>query len=160
MDITFNYFSGIYQLKSEQVIHASIDEVWNFFSSPKNLDKITPDDMNFTITSHVLDETYEGQIITYKIGILPFIKSAWVTEITTYKEKLYFIDEQRFGPYSMWHHEHHFKKLPNDKVLMVDRISYKLPFGIIGRLIAGSLIKQKLKNIFEHRFKVINELFN
>lgn len=160
MNLKFDYFSGIYQLTSEQTINASMDEIWDFFSSPKNLDKITPKNMSFKITSKLTDETYEGQIITYKIEILPMINSSWVTEIITYVEKEYFIDEQRFGPYSMWHHEHHFKALPDGKVLMTDRISYKLPFGLLGRLIAGRLIKNKLKGIFAYRFHKIEEFFN
>lgn len=160
MELETKYFSGIYQLRCEQAIDASLAEVWEFFSSPKNLDKITPDDMGFEITSTLVEDTYEGQIITYDIEILPKIKSAWVTEITHYKEREFFVDEQRFGPYKMWHHEHHFKALSENRVLMTDIVSYKLPLGFLGKLVAGRMIQTKVQSIFQHRKKVIEELFN
>lgn len=159
MKLNVYQFSGIYQLESEQIINAPLDKVWEFFSKPQNLNKITPKDMSFEITSQLLNSTYEGQIITYKIEILPKITSNWVTEITTCKEKKFFIDEQRFGPYKMWHHEHHFEELPNGKVLMTDRVSYKLPFGALGKLFAGKIIQKKVAAIFTHRFKVVDDLF-
>lgn len=160
MKLETTYFSGIYQLSCEQTIHAGLGEVWEFFSSPKNLDKITPDDMAFDITSRLLDKTYEGQIITYNIEIIPKIKTGWVTEITHYKDREFFVDEQRFGPYAMWHHEHHFKEIADKRVVMRDIVSYKLPFGIVGNLIAGKIIQRKVKSIFLHREKVINEIFS
>ncbi len=160
MQLNIHQFSGIYQLETKQIIHASLDEVWSFFSSPKNLDKITPKEMSFEITSHILDKTYQGQIITYNIEILPKIKSAWVTEITYCEDKKFFIDEQRFGPYTMWHHEHHFEETKDGKVLMRDIVSFKLPMGKFGKLFAGRMIKNKVKGIFEHRFKIIDEIFS
>ncbi len=160
MQLNINHFSGIYQLEAKQVIDAPLDEVWHFFSSPKNLDAITPKEMSFEITSHVLDRTYQGQIITYNIEILPKIKSAWVTEITRCDDKKIFVDEQRLGPYAMWHHEHHFEETQDGKILMTDMVSFKLPMGWFGNLIAGRMIVNKVKSIFEYRFKVIDEIFH
>ncbi len=158
--ISFKKHSGIYTLKTEQVLDVTLYKAWDFFSSPENLQKITPLHMAFQLTSTVEAKAYQGQIITYKIGILPGIKSSWVTEITHLKDKSLFIDEQRFGPYKMWHHEHWFEELPNGKTLMKDKISYKIPFGVLGHLAQRVFIKKQLHAIFEHRYTSLEKLFN
>ena len=158
--IQFKKHSGIYTLTTEQVLNVSKQEAWNFFSAPQNLEEITPKHMGFTITSTVDKKAYKGQIITYKVGILPGVKSNWVTEITQVKDQNFFIDEQRFGPYKMWHHEHWFEELQNGNTLMKDKISYKIPFGILGHLAQIIFIKNQLKTIFKHRFKTLENLFN
>lgn len=158
--IHFKKHSGIYTLSTEQILNVPLDEAWDFFSSPENLQKITPAHMGFQITSEVDKKAYAGQIITYKVGILPGIKSSWVTEITQVKENEFFIDEQRFGPYAMWHHEHWFEALPDGKTLMKDKISYKIPFGFLGHIAQSIFIKRQLKGIFEHRYKTLEKLFN
>ena len=142
----------------QQLLPLSLDESWDFFSSPSNLSKITPSKMGFQITSGNPEKMYAGQIITYVIGLLPGIKSNWVTEITRVEEKKFFIDEQRFGPYKMWHHEHHFKST-SDGVLMTDKVSYKLPFGFLGRWVHPILIKPKLDKIFNYRFDILRKQF-
>lgn len=147
-------------LRSEQIVPAGIDEVWKFFTHPKNLDRITPNDMKFKITSDVAPETYPGQIISYKIEILPGITRNWITEITHLSEKKLFVDEQRFGPYAMWHHEHHFTELPDGTVLMTDVVTYKLPLGILGNWLAGKWVRNRIQQIFEHRFDVISQIFS
>jgi ligand-binding SRPBCC domain-containing protein len=157
--INISAHSGIYTLDSHQFLkNISLQEAWDFFSSPKNLAKITPKHMGFHITSSNTDKMHPGQIITYRIGLLPGIKSSWVTEITHVQDMEFFVDEQRFGPYKMWHHEHWFEE-KDGGVMMFDRVSYKLPFGVVGRLFNG-LIKKQLVAIFEHRTQVLNELFN
>ncbi|CAM1346093.1 SRPBCC family protein [Tenacibaculum crassostreae] len=158
--IHFKRHSGIYTLETEQELVVSIKEAWNYFSSPENLEKITPPSMGFQITSKVDKKAYEGQIITYKVSPLPFIKTNWVTEITKVKEECFFIDEQRFGPYKMWHHEHFFESLPNGNTLMKDKISYKIPFGFLGYLAQALFVKKQLTSIFKYRYNTLEELFN
>jgi ligand-binding SRPBCC domain-containing protein len=158
-NIDIKYHSGVYTLKTEQFLPVTIDEAWDFFSNPGNLAKITPEEMGFIITSGTLEQMFAGQIITYKIGIFPGIKTNWVTEITQVKEKAFFIDEQRFGPYKMWHHEHHFKQT-EDGVLMTDRVTFKIPFGILGRFAYFLFIKRKLNQIFSFRAKTLSDFFN
>lgn len=158
--IHFKKHSGIYTLSTEQILNVPLRKAWDFFSAPENLQKITPSHMGFQITSEVDKKAYAGQIITYKVGILPGIKSSWVTEITQVKEQQFFIDEQRFGPYNMWHHEHWFEELPNGKTLMKDKISYKIPFGFLGHIAQSIFIKRQLKGIFEHRYRTLEKLFN
>ncbi len=161
MSSSISFASGIYTLRSSQKLFGNFDEIWKFFSRPENLNHMCPQDLKFKITSENLtNATYQGQIITYEIGIFPFLKNFWVTEITLVKEKEIFIDEQRFGPYSMWHHEHHFQKVSENEIMMTDIISYKLPFGFLGRLIAGNIIKKKLKSIFDYRFQFCERTFN
>lgn len=157
--IHFSSYSGIYSLETQQLLPISLDEAWSFFSSPGNLEKITPDDLSFEITSLDSENMYPGQLISYKIGIFPIIRSNWVTEITHVEPKKYFIDEQRFGPYKMWHHQHHFTE-KNGQVLMVDKVEFKLPFVIIGKAMYPFLIKPKLKRIFTHRRQILDQLFN
>lgn len=134
--------------------------MWDFFSRPQNLNDMTPNDLKFKITTKNLPQrTYQGQIITYTIELFPMISNYWVTEITLVKPNQLFIDEQRFGPYKMWHHEHHFQELTDGSVEMIDRITYKLPFGFLGRLLASTLIKKRLKAIFEYRYQYCERVF-
>lgn len=159
MDIKITKQSGIYILTSEQLIESDIQNVWKFFTLPENLDRITPNDMMFSITNTPGQKTYAGQIITYRIGILPFIKNNWITEITHVKEKEFFVDEQRFGPYSLWHHEHHFEEIDGKSVKMTDIVNYKLPFGFLGNLMAGKAIRKRLMKIFSFRYQFIESVF-
>lgn len=158
--INFKKHSGIYTLETQQELNISIEKAWNYFSSPENLAKITPPKMGFNITSKVDKKAYQGQIITYKVSPVPFIKTNWVTEITQVKEQAFFVDEQRFGPYKMWHHEHWFEELTNGNTLMKDKISYKIPFGFLGHLAQSVFVKKQLNIIFNYRFITLEKLFN
>lgn len=150
---------AFYQLKTSQKLPASLDEVWDFISSPANLQKITPEGMGFEITSGELPEKmYPGMIISYRVKPLAGIPAAWVSEITQIKEKEYFIDEQRMGPYKMWHHQHWVKPIEGG-VLMEDVVSYQPPFGFIGSLANAVIIRKKLNQIFSYREKAMEDLF-
>lgn len=157
--ISFKAHSGIYTLEVSQFLGISLTEAWDFFSSPGNLSKITPEHMGFQITSGVPPKMYPGQIITYKVAPFLGFKTNWVTEITHVAEGRFFVDEQRLGPYRMWHHEHHFE-VKDDGVLMTDRVSYKLPFGFLGRIAHAIFVKNQLKQIFEYRETYLSKLFN
>ena len=138
----------------------SLDEAWKFFSSPLNLAKITPADMKFVVTSDYTADTvmYEGMLITYKVTPLLGIKLGWVTEITHVKDREYFIDEQRFGPYALWHHEHFFKEIPGG-VLMSDILTYAIGYGPAGPIANKILVNKKVQAIFSYREKAVNDLF-
>ena len=157
--IGFKSHSGIYSLEVTQFLKISLSEAWDFFSSPGNLSKITPDHMGFEITSGIPAKMYTGQIITYKVSPFLGIKTNWVTEITHVAEGRFFVDEQRFGPYRMWHHEHHFE-MKDDGVLMTDRVSYRLPFGFLGRIAHTLFVKNQLRQIFEYREAYLSMVFN
>ena len=145
--------SKVYSLKTVQQLPISLSEAWNFFSSPANLQKITPEKMGFQIISkHHGEKMYAGQIIEYKVKPILDIPLYWMTEITQVVDKKYFIDEQRFGPYSLWHHQHHFEENANG-VLMTDIVHYKLPFWILGDIANTLFVKQQLRDIFDYRFK-------
>ena len=158
--IEFKKHSGIYTLKTIQTLNVPLRRAWEFFSAPENLQKITPDHMEINITCEVNKKAYAGQIITYSVGILSGIRQNWVTEITQVEDGHFFIDEQRFGPYKMWHHEHWFEDLQNGKTLMSDKISYKIPFGFLGSIVQKLFIKKQLKSIFEHRYLTLQKIFN
>ena len=151
--------SGIYTLRVTQHLPIDLEEAWSFFSNPENLAEITPSHMGFNVTSPRQEKMYEGQIISYKIGILPGIKNNWVTEITKVVDKKMFVDEQRFGPYSMWHHEHHFEE-NGTGIMMTDKISIKIPFGLFGHLAYRLFIKNQLKSIFSHRITSLERHFS
>ena len=153
------YSYMLYSLHATQFIKSDINTVWDFISSPANLAKITPAYMGFKILNEDAGKMYPGQIIEYHITPLAGIKMHWVTEITHVKDKEYFVDEQRYGPYAFWHHKHFLKEVPGG-VEMRDSLHYKLPFGIFGRLAYTLFIKKQLQQIFDHRFKVIEGLFN
>jgi ligand-binding SRPBCC domain-containing protein len=150
---------AFYQFKREQKIKATIDEVWDFISSPANLKKITPEHMGFDITSGDLPEKmYPGMIISYKVRPLLGMKMTWVTEITHVREKEFFVDEQRIGPYSMWHHQHHIEPIEGG-VLMRDIVSYKPPMGPLGALANKIMIRKQLEYIFNYRTMVLESIF-
>lgn len=149
----------VYKKETVQHINASIEECWAFFSSPENLQKITPKAMGFNITDFDGKNMYAGQIIQYKITPLLGLKLRWTTEITIVKENHYFIDEQRFGPYTFWHHKHFFEPSGNG-VKMTDVVHYALPFGFIGRMMNALVVKNKLKEIFEYRVVMVDKIFN
>jgi ligand-binding SRPBCC domain-containing protein len=148
-----------YQFSSVQYLKTDLKSIWKFASSPKNLTKITPDYMSFNITSNIKDQIYPGMIISYNVSPILKIKLNWVTEITHVVENKYFIDEQRIGPYSLWHHQHFFEA-DGDEVKMTDIVTYKPPFGLIGRLANKLFIKKQLESIFEFRRSKMNQIFN
>ena len=148
----------MYQLKRTQFIKAEMAEAWNFFSSPKNLQVITPPYLGFQIQGELPEKMYPGLFISYKVSPILGIKLNWTTEITHVNEPHYFVDEQRVGPYTIWHHEHHFLQ-KEDGIEMTDIVSYKLPFGFLGRLVQPFLVAPKLNEIFAFRFKKVDELF-
>lgn len=154
------YTMKAYHLNFTQQLPITLAEAWDFFSSPMNLAKITPADMAFTVTSDPehLQKMYPGMIITYKVSPMLGIKLNWMTEITQVKELTYFIDEQRFGPYQFWHHQHHFKEIPGG-VEMTDILTYGLPLGILGTMANSIFVASKLRQIFEFRKKKVVELF-
>lgn len=150
---------AFYQFKEELYVPADLKSVWDFISTPKNLKEITPDYMGFDITSTNLPEKmYPGMIISYKVSPLLGIKTTWVTEITQVKEGEFFIDEQRVGPYSMWHHQHIIR--PKGKgTQMLDIVSYQPPFGPLGSLANRLIIRKKLKEIFAYRTLAFQKKF-
>ena len=151
---------GLYTLYAKQTVDKEIDFLWDFFSKPRNLNKLTPEDVQFKIISGKSDDFYEGKIISYKIKPFKLVTLNWITEISQVEEGSYFIDNQISGPYKMWHHEHHFKSNADGTTQIIDKVKYKVPFYILGRLMHKIFIKRKLINIFNFRQKKINELFN
>jgi ligand-binding SRPBCC domain-containing protein len=149
-----------YERRWDLFIPIPLDEAWDFFSSPLNLQKITPADMKFVVTSPYSADTkmYPGMIITYKVTPLLGIKLNWMTEITHVEDKKYFVDEQRFGPYALWHHQHHFKEVTGG-VLMTDILNYAMPLGPAGTLANEMFVRKKINQIFEYREKAVKELF-
>ncbi|MGJ8733459.1 SRPBCC family protein [Cellulophaga fucicola] len=148
----------IYTLHEKQKLPISLETAWEFLSKPENLKTITPDYMGFIILSGADRPMYQGQIIQYIVTPVLGIKTKWVTEITHMVKNEYFVDEQRFGPYALWHHKHFIKEIDGG-VEMEDIIDYKIPFGILGQLVHPILVKPKLEEIFNHRKKKLNEIF-
>lgn len=148
----------IYTLHKKQNLPISKEEAWDFLSSPKNLKTITPNYMGFNILSGGDRPMFAGQIIQYIVTPVLGIKTKWVTEITHVKEGEYFVDEQRFGPYALWHHKHFIKEIDGG-VEMEDIIDYKVPFGFLGQLVHPFLVKPKLEEIFKYRTQKLEALF-
>ena len=148
----------MYTLERTQRIPISLEEAWNFFQNPGNLSKITPSEMGFETLSEVPEKMYPGLFIHYKVSPLFGIKMNWTTEITYVQEPNYFVDEQRVGPYAIWHHEHHFKEIEGG-VEMLDRVNYKIPLGILGKIAHPIIVRNKLEEIFEFRIRAVEEIF-
>ena len=150
---------AFYQLHKSQKVNCSLDEIWEFISSPKNLKEITPDYMGFNVTSKDTPESmYPGLIITYKVSPLLGIKVNWMTEITHVEHKSFFVDEQRVGPYKMWHHEHFVEEIEGG-VIMRDIVTYQPPLGFLGAIMNSIVIKKKLEEIFDYRFKAVEKKY-
>ena len=149
-----------YQLHFSQTLNCSIDDAWSFITTPSNLKKVTPKAMSFRILSDN-DQTkvYPGMIIIHEVVPLLGIKMKWMTEITQCMEKKRFVDEQRVGPYKMWHHQHIIED-HESHVIMKDIITYIPPFGIIGRIANKVFIKKKINSIFQYRREILDKLFN
>lgn len=150
---------SIYTLQQIQKIPAPIHTVWEFISSPYNLKLITPEYMGFEVLTEDLPEKmYPGMIITYKVRPLLNIPMTWVTEITHVRDFEFFVDEQRVGPYKLWHHQHHLKEIDGG-VLMTDIVNYQTPFSLIGKAVHPIVIKPKLNDIFNYRKNKIETIF-
>ena len=142
-----------------QTVNADLDTCWDFFSNPKNLDYITPPEMNFNILfPDPMPAMYPGMIIRYRVSPLFKIRMEWITEISHVSKPNYFIDLQLKGPYKIWHHQHHFEAVGNG-VKMTDIVTYTVPFGKIGDILAGAMIRRKIRAIFAYRKKVIEHTF-
>ncbi len=148
----------MYSLKYVQQFPLSIEKCWDFFSSPVNLKILTPDHLGFDITTTETRQMYAGQIIGYKIRPLWNISIEWFSEITHVQAPNYFIDEQRFGPYKFWHHEHRFVPI-SEGTEMTDLIYYKLPYGPVGKIFHFLKVKQELDAIFSYRSAKLKNMF-
>ncbi len=149
----------IYVLKQEQHLPVTPEEAWDFFSSPRNLDAITPPDLGFRILHDPEEKMHEGQIITYKVRIAPGIRVPWVTEIKAVEPPVAFVDEQRAGPYRFWHHRHAFEPVADGGVRMTDVVHYALPLGPVGSLVHALFVRRKLEWIFKCRKSLLAERF-
>lgn len=145
-------------LSFEQTIPVTMEQAWEFFSTPANLNQITPPGLHFKILQQLPDKMYPGILFLYEVSPIPFIRFKWATEITAISHHQFFIDEQRIGPYKFWHHEHHFVQTENG-VLMTDKLYYKIGKSIFGWLAGKLFIDKKVKEIFEFRKKKLVELF-
>jgi ligand-binding SRPBCC domain-containing protein len=157
----------LYTLYREQKLNISLEEAWEFFSSPSNLKKITPPYMGFEIQSdHNNQKMFAGMIIEYLVKPLFGLPMRWVTEITHVKEKEYFVDEQRFGPYKFWHHLHQFRieNFSGNKtgsiLVMIDKVNYALPVGFLGRIVHKLFIRKKIEEIFDYRSEILQKIFS
>lgn len=148
----------IHRLIRQQIIPAPIADVWDYFSAPKNLNELTPPDMNFEIRFAGTGEIYPGQLMEYKVEFIRGLKSRWLTEITQVAHQAYFIDEQRIGPYRFWYHEHTFTSV-EEGVKMDDLVTYALPSSLIGELVHWVWVKGRLKYIFDYRAQKIDQIF-
>ncbi|WP_372945116.1 cell division inhibitor [Muriicola sp.] len=141
---------SMYRLSASQCFPISRETAWKFLSDPANLKVITPPSMGFNILSGADRKMFPGQIIQYKVNPFPGYSTKWVTEITHVEEGHYFVDEQRFGPYAMWHHKHFINEIDGG-VEMEDVIDYKLPLGFLGTLAHPLLVRKQLVTIFNYR---------
>lgn len=151
---------GVYTLERVQRLPISIEEAWDFFSSPLNLRDITPPYMRFQVLSDPkwVGRMYPGQIITYTVRPVLGIPLFWMTEITHVREGEFFVDEQRVGPYALWHHQHHFKPIEHG-VEMTDLVHYRLPLGPLGTLAHALFVRRQLEEIFDYRYQVLEKRF-
>jgi ligand-binding SRPBCC domain-containing protein len=150
--------ASLRRLECRQTLSLTPAAAWDFFSRPDNLARITPPDLGFVVTSQLPERMYAGMIVSYRIAPFGRLRVPWTTEITQVREPEFFVDEQRSGPYRLWHHQHHFRAVDGG-VEMTDLIHYQLPFGVIGDLLAGAFVERRVAAIFAWRRQVLRELF-
>jgi len=148
----------IHRLTRQQIVSASLDEVWAYFATPQNLNEMTPSDMKFDIVHGGEGKMFQGQLIEYRVGFMPLVKSRWLTEIAHVEDQAYFVDEQRIGPYRFWYHEHSFETV-NGGTRITDQVTYELPFGFLGDIVHALWVGNRLKGIFDFRREKVKELF-
>ncbi len=148
----------IFRLHETQRLPIALDEAWRYFSSPANLEEITPPKLNLAVTNELPETMHAGMIITYRVRPLLGIPLNWVTEITHVVEGRYFVDEQRFGPYRFWHHQHHFEAIEGG-VRMDDIVHYALPLGPLSGPVNRLIVKKELDGIFRFRKEVLERKF-
>lgn len=146
-------------LEREILLNQTVESIWQFMATPANLNELTPPELNFRIISDLPETMYNGLMIEYRIGIPLFGNWRWLTEIKHIREGEYFVDEQRIGPYRLWYHQHRIEAVGNNQTRMLDRVSYKLPFGVLGELVHQLRIKRMLEQIFDYRAQRLAELF-
>ena len=151
--------SRTYAIRAVQQLPVSVEEAWAYFSNPRNLAQITPPQLDFQmIGTQGEDPIHAGQIIQYKLRPLAGIPMYWMTEITHVQPLQYFVDEQRFGPYSFWHHQHHF--VPNGSgVQMTDHVHYRIPLGFLGNWVNSLLVSRELQKLFAFRHQKVEQIF-
>lgn len=150
---------GIHVLRKAQIIKTDIRTAWDFFSNPANLAKITPKELDFVVITKLPERIYPGLMIEYRVRPLFGIPARWLTEITHVEDGKFFVDEQRVGPYKIWHHEHHFKDLGDGRVEATDIVTYVVPFGILGEIVRPFLVEPQLRKIFDFRETAVAKLF-
>ncbi len=150
---------AIHTLQIRQRLQASREQCWDFFSNPRNLAKITPPDLGFMVKSELPSRIHAGLMIEYRVSPLFGWPMTWLTEITQVREGEYFVDEQRVGPYALWHHEHRFEDIGDGSIEMTDKVTYMLPFSPFSEILHPLVVKPQLDKIFAYREKVVSQLF-
>ena len=149
---------SLHRFETRQLVPIGLDEAWEFFSDPRNLAVITPPEMAFEVTSPLPERMHPGLVISHRVRPLFGIPVTWVTEITHVIEGKLFVDEQRFGPYRFWHHQHHFRSV-DDGIEIGDIVHYALPLGPLGDVLGSLFVHDRVRAIFDYRRIVLEERF-
>ncbi|MDZ8119317.1 SRPBCC family protein [Pontiella agarivorans] len=147
----------MYTLYKETTVSTTMKEAWNFIRSPANLNHITPDDMAFEIVSDLPDQMTEGMLVEYRVQLPLFGKTPWLSELKHIVPGTSFVDEQKIGPYKLWYHYHEIRPVKQG-VMFIDRVTYEVPFGPVGRLAHALFIRRTLDRIFAFREVRLREL--
>ena len=148
----------IYTLSRTQIVRMPLMQCWDFFSDPRNLEKITPSSLRFRIKTELPSQIYPGLMIQYTVSPLFGLPLNWLTEIVQVDQPRYFADEQRSGPYRLWHHEHFFRELSDGRVEVRDLVHYAPPFGPLGAIINAIIIRRQLAKIFDFRARKLEAM--
>jgi len=149
---------SLHRFADVQRFPIGVEEAWDFFSDPRNLAVITPPDMAFTVTHDLPARMHPGLIVRHRLRPVMNVPVKWVTEITHVVEGSLFVDEQRFGPYRFWHHQHHFREVPGG-VEMRDIVHYDVGFGPLGDIVDLLLVRRRIQGIFDFRRRVLEQRF-
>lgn len=148
----------MYRYEQQQLVPANLDEVWDFFSNPRNLQRLMPDDMSFEMLDDIPEKMYPGLLLRYRVAPLLGIKLPWTSRIEFVEEKKYFVDTQSEGPFRFWHHEHRFEAVEGG-TMVYDLLHYRLPLEPLSKLFHRSIVKKKLDQIFSQRIIRSEQVF-
>ncbi len=149
----------LHEFRQSQVVNIPLEQAWAFFSNPANLNELTPPDMRFQTLGGDFSTVHPGQLVWYRLQLAPFLYRTWVTEITLVSPLEYFVDEQRFGPYKLWHHRHSFRAVSASQTEISDHVVYALPFWPLGEIVHALYVKPMHEKVFRYRQQELAKRF-
>jgi len=146
----------VHRLEREQILGHPHDEVFDFFAQARNLERITPLWLSFTVLTPEPIDMRAGTLIDYRLRVHG-IPLRWTSRIEEWEPGRVFVDRQIRGPYALWHHRHTFVAAAAGTIVR-DQVDYALPLGRLGDVAHPLFVRRDLERIFDHRHAAVERL--